>query len=278
MNLMDLMNLKIKCEKCGSNMHIMNNINVVDNVDNNKNKYYFLCKECIKNIKICSKSKCKSIFALGDQDLSGTKIIYIGSNCHFYIYDDIIKIIDQKYGSLDTYKVIRKQKQRQHEVAMTKRNSLRISRENELKELFRLNKLEFKNYGDCYLYIKYGKPDANVVLSNELTKSQLINNRRSKLAFELDKLNIPIDESLRTCYDYIYNLTDKSKSIRDTVRNIEIEHFFKHQTDYDKLCNIYPHKKAQEIALLTYLQQNNGKSTDHVLSSIKYKNTHIIIN
>jgi hypothetical protein len=33
-----------------------------------------------------------------------------------------------------------------------------------------LNKLDFKNYGDCYSYIHYNVPDLETVLKNELTK------------------------------------------------------------------------------------------------------------
>jgi len=165
---------------------------------------------------------------LNDNDLVNIRIIYLDNNYNFYIYDDIQQLVINKYGSISELqeiitkkKLIRKEKEK-------KRMMLIQERENHLKTLFQLNKLEFKNYGDCYSFIHYSIPDAETVIKNELLKNAERNNRRIMLANKLKHLNIPVDETLKSCYEYINNLT--TKELNDIVRGVEIEYFIKHNT------------------------------------------------
>ena len=116
--------------------------------------------------------------------------------------------------------------------------------------MFKNNKLEFKNYGDAYSYIHYGKPSLENIINDELDKNKQKNTRRMMLAKELHKLNIPLDETLNSCYEYINNINNKP--IEDVVRHIEIENFLKHKTNYNELRKKYNDVTAKEIAIRNY--------------------------
>lgn len=195
----------MNCEKC-------NNI-VCVNI--NSNNFYFFCNKCIKSLKLCSKSNCKKLFMLNDSDLVNLKIIYLNSNYNFYLYDDVYKIILTKYGSLDNLEYLIKNKRK-------KCNNIKVEREKILKEQLMLNKLEYKNYGDCYSYVNYGKPPIEQVLVNELEKLYEKNKRRLNLASELSKINMTLDETIKPCYEYINDLIPE-KSIDDIVKKIQFE-------------------------------------------------------
>lgn len=240
--------LSLSCDKCSITKIQLNRL--VNPENYSKNKHYLLCKKCLGEINVCSKSKCKKTFLLNDSDLKNTKYIFLSNQYQFYIYDDIIKIIDQKYGSLDNLeKIIHSNKHKSNQI-IKKKELKKNEREHKLKELFQSNKLEYKNYGDCYSYVHYGKPDIEIVLENELNRIKTINNRRIQLTNELRKIDIPLDESLESCYEYIYNLN--TKDLSEIVRCIEIEHFLKYKTNYDELKKSYSSNQAKELALRKY--------------------------
>lgn len=126
-------------------------------------------------------------------------------------------------------------------------------RENEIKEIFKLNKLEFKNYGEVYSYINYGKPDIETVMKNILLKLNGKNERRLKLSEELIKINIPYDETYNACYEYINNIG--TKDFIDIIRNIEVEHFLRTQTNYLELRKKYNDRIAKDIAMRQYTEK-----------------------
>jgi hypothetical protein len=234
----------------------MNKCEICDNQtassDYISNKHYLICKRCLRNLEICSKTKSKQLFHLSDDDIKNIKLIYVENNTmyQFYKYEDIKNVAIQKYGSLENLQTITDKKNEQKDVKYKKSEDNKTIRENKIKEAFKFNKLEFKNYGDAYSYIHYGKPSIEVVLNNELDKINQKNIRRNTLANELNKFNIPLNESLKSCYEYINNLS--TKPLEDVVRCIEVEHFLKHNTDYDELCKKYNDKKAKEIAIRKY--------------------------
>ncbi|ARF09721.1 hypothetical protein Indivirus_2_100 [Indivirus ILV1] len=141
------------------------------------------------------------------------------------------------------------------------------SREKEIKEIFKLNKLEFKNYGDIYSYINYGKPDINTIIQNTLSKLSEKNERRIRLSKELIELNIPYDETYKGCYEYINNIG--TKEFIDIIRSIEVEHFLRTQTDYLQLRKKYNDKTAQDIAIRQYSE--NELLPKNILESKKIK-------
>ncbi len=188
------------CETCNINIKV--NLN-----DKNKYLYYFFCCDCLKNISVCSKKNCEKLFLLNNNELKNIKTIYLfNSNNKFYIYDDIKPIVINKYGSFDNLKKILKERKINKKNKLCKLENEKKKREIELKELFALNKLDFKNYGDCYSYIHYNKPDLNTVLNNELDKLKVCSMKQFIMANELDDDNITLDEKVKSCYNYINSL------------------------------------------------------------------------
>jgi len=143
----------------------------------------------------------------------------------------------------------------------------RINREQEIKEVFKLNKLEFKNYGEVYSYINYGKPDIETIIKNELTKLADKNKRRLELSNELNKLNIPFDETFKACYEYINNIG--TKDFIDIIRSIEIEYFLKTKTNYIELRKKYDRKTAQDMAMMYYSEKESMPKNIVELNTIK---------
>jgi len=234
-----------------------------------KAKHYLFCKKCLRDMKICSKTKSKTIFCLIDDDIKNVKFIYLENNKthQFYKYTDIETIVINKYGSFDNLQKIINTKNETKKIKNQKKEDTKTQREQKIKEMFQNNKLEFKNYGDAYSYIHYGKPALENVIQNELNKNKQKNNRRMMLAKELHKLNIPLDETLNSCYEYINNINNKP--IEDVVRHIEIENFLKHKTDYDQLRKKYNDTTAKEIAIRNYaktqqLPQNINNSYKNI--------------
>lgn len=222
-----------------------------------KTKHYMFCRNCLGNMEICSKSKSKKIFHLTDDDIKNVKLIYLENNTihQFYKYQDIKDVVINKYGSISNLQLLINKKNEIKEIKNQKIESTKLQRELKIRETFQMNKLEFKNYGDAYTYIHYGKPDLNTVVNNELIKISQKNARCLKLANKLKQLNIPIDESLKSCYEYINNIgTD---SLEDIVRHIEVEHFLKYNTTYDELCKKYDIKTAKELAIRKYTETEN---------------------
>ena len=231
--------MKYNCDNC--------NIKIIKfNIKNyDINKHHLFCNKCIKMIKVCSKSKCKKVFLLNDKDFQNLKVIYLENNNYsFYIYDDIKKIVINKYGSFNVLQDIILKKIAIKKETLKKQSNIRLERETQLKNALQLNKLEFKNCGNCYSYINYGTPDINTVISNELKKNMEKNNRRIILANKLKDLDIPLDESLKSCYEYINNLT--TNNLYDIVKSIKIEHDIKYNKLYQKLTNTVCNKKISQ--------------------------------
>lgn len=238
---------KISCEECS---HLFN----LDNF--NKNIHYFYCKKCIKKINIISKSKSQKIFILDDNDLQNLKYIYSWNNNNFKYYKmtDINTAVIIKHGSFKNLQKLLIEKKNNNDIKKKNIIDSQNVREKEIKEIFKLNKIEFKNYGDCYSYINYGKPDIETILSNELKKLEGKNKRRLKLSKELLKLDIPFNETMKACYNYINNIG--TKKFNDVIRAIEVEYFLKTHTMYDELCKTFDQETAKEIAMRNYSEKN----------------------
>lgn len=252
------------CENCDNKQKIIINSHYV------KDKHHLLCKRCLNNIEICSKSKCKKVFFLIDSDIKNIKLIYLENNMthQFYKYQDIKSVVINKYGSFGNLQEIINKKNQMQKSKNIKNENIKLKRESELKQEFEFNKLEFRNYGDAYSYINYGKPNLDIVINNELIKITAKNSRRIALAKELKQLNIPLDESLKSCYEYINGID--SKTLNDIVRRIEVEHFLKYNTIYDELCKKYDIKKAKELAIRKYAETKIlPKNINNKFSNIK---------
>jgi hypothetical protein len=159
----------------------------------------------------------------------------LNSNSKFYLYDDVMNVINIKYGSLENLKQIIKDKKRIKKEKMKKLEDEKIKRENKLKDLFMLYKLEYKNYGDCYSYIHYATPDLNIVLKNELNNLKIKSMRQFVLANELQNIRVPLDESVKPCYEYINNIN--TKPLDDIEKSIKMEYDIKNNT-YDNMYDL----------------------------------------
>ena len=60
----------------------------------------------------------------------------------------------------------------------------------------------------------------------------------------LNKLDIPLDESIELCYNYIHNIG--YVTISDVVRHLEIYNFLKNCTNYSTLLSQYDTYTAAE--------------------------------
>ena len=107
----------------------------------------------------------------------------------------------------------------------------------------------------------------NLIIENELSKLSLKNKLRLQLSQELDKLNIPFDENIGVCYNYINSIG--TKSLHDVVRATEIEYFLNTQTKYNELCKIYDSNTAKEMAMRNYSETNLIPETIEEYSKIK---------
>lgn len=184
--------------------------------------------------------------------------------------NDLKELIINKYGTFDNLQSIIKQKNQQKKQRNDKILNVKLEREKNLKELLMMNKLQYKNYGDCYSYVHYGEPTLQQVIENELQKINTKNTKRVSLATELNKLGIQLDENLKSCYEYINGLS--TKKLQDVVRLIEVEHFLKHNTNYEELCKKYNINKAKEMAIRQYAEnQNLPKNIDKSCSQMKLK-------
>ena len=66
--------------------------------------HHIFCDCCIQNIKVCSRSKCRQIFLLKDNDFKRLKHLYISNKNNkycFYIWGEIEQFVINKYGSLE---------------------------------------------------------------------------------------------------------------------------------------------------------------------------------
>ncbi len=218
-----------KCDTC--NIHIKVNL-----YDKNKYLYYFFCCDCLKNIDVCSKKNCNKLFLLNDE-LKNVKTIYLlNSSNKFYLYDDIKPIVIGKYGSFDNLKKLLKERKINKKNKKCKLEIEKKIRENKLKELFALNKLDFKNYGDCYSYIHYNKPDLITVLNNELDKLKAYSIKQYIMLNDIDDNDKHLDEKVKSCYDYINDLkynpfNDINKSIQHDMHfNNDEYHLYENNT------------------------------------------------
>lgn len=236
---------KIQCDNCFKEFNLSNF---------NKNIHYFYCQKCISKINIISRSNCKKAFMIDDNDLKNLKYIYTeNNNYRHYKSDEIELLIIRKYGSLNNLNKILLDKKDINNKKDEKKNNIKENREKEIREIFKLNKIEFKNYGECYSYINYGKPPIESIIENELKKINEKNEKRMKLSRELSKLNISFDETLKPCYEYINNIGTREFS--DVIRATEVEHFLKTHTQYEELCKKFDRETAKEIAMRNYAEK-----------------------
>lgn len=112
-------------------------------------------------------------------------------------------------------------------------------RREELKHALMLNKLVYKDNGNMYSYVHYGKPDINEVINSELESEKKKLSLHMKLKNRLEKVNI----SYRDNMDFINSLlkTEKytEKHIDILTKETEINNFLNNMGNgiCKKKCN-----------------------------------------
>lgn len=226
--------MSILCNICHERVYI--------NVDTNK--YNILCQTCIKVSKLCSKTKSQRLFLLNDNSYHSIKPVYIKNlSQSFYLYEEVEKLAIEKHGSIENLENIIKDKHEKKRRRQNIKNDIIKEREIELKQTFLNHKLEFKNHGDCYSYIHYGTPSIEEVLRSEYNKNNEKFNRKRKIAKKLSDCEIPFEETTKACYEYINGIG--CKSLSETIREIEIQYFIKHEEEFEKLYNNTLNKKKK---------------------------------
>lgn len=251
----------IKCRKCDCYTHHSDSL-----IDSNNQ--FVLCNNCKETSKLYSKTFCLKQLLLSINDISRLKYLYNGNNKTKYYLDDdiegIIKILFNKLEKNRGKKIARKQHL----------ESLQCSRKDQLTRALSEYKLDIKNFGDCFTYIKYGYPDIDIVVKNEISKSIELARRKKILFKELQKFGLPYNETKNSiCYEFINGITDKS--LVDTINDAKIEQFFINYTDYPKFESLYSVEIAREKALANYIN-NTDKCNRHEIANNLIKNTFTI--
>lgn len=227
--------------------------------------HYILCKQCKSGTKFISKTKCFKHYLLDIEDISKIKYLYIpnpNNGAMLYLPTDVEKLVVEKFGSITRFNSLLESKEKNKSDKQDKLDKKIKERRLELEKKLNDNKLQLKNFGDCYSYINYGYPPIDTVVEKELEKLSVQNSRREILGEYLEKKGLMIDESLVSCYNYIHNVG--CKNLEDSVRAVEIEYFFKYHTEYSTLIKQHCESEAKDIALKKYIEKN---STTDILHS-----------
>jgi hypothetical protein len=152
------------------------------------------------------------------------------------------------------------------QLKLNKKIQLKEERKNTLKKVLSDNKLELKEYGDCYSYIHTGYPEPSAIIETELVQNQEKNKRRIELAQHLSNKNIMYDESIDYCRDYVYNIG--FRSLQETIRMVEMEQFLLTKTEYKKYIPLYDKQIAREMAIRQYYKHISDPDNDNDYVSI----------
>jgi hypothetical protein len=115
-------------------------------------------------------------------------------------------------------------------------------------------KLEYKPYGNHYSYIHYNKPTLDVIIQEDILEQNIKHSRTLFLAKQLQKINLNLDVTLPSCYKYINNI-GIIEDLEVLIKNIDLEYFFKYNTQYRELLKKHDQVTAREIALKEYLSK-----------------------
>lgn len=243
-------NYKYKCDNCDEYIMVY--------YEGNREKYYFYCNICLKKISVCSKSKVKKLFLLTDSDIINVKQIFIiNKNYCFFLYNDIKKIVIDKYGSMEKLQAIKDKNKKNKQLQLSTQINNHKQREKMLMDAMEIHKLKYNSKnGDIYSFIHYGTPPIETIINTELKRTHDKHQRRLELATAMKEYDIEIDETIKSCYEYINNIG--YKTLNDVVKNVEIEHFLKHKTNYIKLCGQYSKDIAKELAIKEYVETNGS--------------------
>lgn len=150
------------------------------------------------------------------------------------------------------------------------KNSKILLRKKELFNQLDEKKLEYKKYGICDSYIKYGKPSLNDVIENIQTLTDKKLNRVLRLTKRLKKEDEIYDENISYYKNFINNGGDIEYTIQEGVK----EWFYINKTNYLEFLNRYKDEDlAKAKAFNAYIRQYGyDKYTE------KIRKTEMIVN
>lgn len=134
-------------------------------------------------------------------------------------------------------------------------------RRDELRNSCIMNKIEYKEHGDYYSYINYGKPDIKTIICNELQNQKEKIEIHLKIKERLDKINISYKDHVENIIKLIN--TNKKQNIEQIIKEVEMMDFFNKNQFYNKIKNKYDQETAKIISLNKYINENkNIKKND----------------
>lgn len=244
----------VKCRKCCCDLF--------KNLSIDSNSQFMLCKNCKNSSKLYSKTFCLKQLLLSNNDLIPLKYLYCeNSNAKYYLDDDIECIIKKKFKTIEENK--KKKIARTEHIAY-----MQLMRKKILEQRLAEYKLDVKSFGDCFTYIKYGYPEIETVIKNEINRSIELSRRKKILYEKLQKFNLPYNETTDSnCYNFINGISDKS--LNDTINDAKIEYFFINCTDYPELSKVYMDDDiAKEKALANYLSKTDESNRHEVANDL----------
>lgn len=216
-----------------------------------------------------SKTHCLKDLKLRNSDISHVKYLFNQRKITLYDASDITNIIARKFESLEKHKIFLSDQHNKLILKNSQYEQLKQNRRGELIDALSKYKLEFKNYGDCYNYVHYGKPTIAEILRTELHLMNNINKRRAELFAIFNSKNIIYNESLHYIKQYLYQ--PDNMSLDEIVNRAETDMFFIKHTNYLQLLEHYNEEDAKEIALAEFASHNKTVDIDDRLKKISNK-------
>jgi hypothetical protein len=174
-----------KCLFCKLNTLYTKNLET--KLDNKKS--FVLCDPCYKKNITLSKSFCLNELLINKNDLNNIKC-FKKNNQYLYLADDIYNFMenDNNYLSYKEEKLLQKYNK------ISNITILRKNRKKQLEDILAQNKLDYKNWGDCFTYVQFGYPSIETVIQNELERCHQIFIRELSNKSDLNKSDIDSDK------------------------------------------------------------------------------------
>jgi hypothetical protein len=215
------------------------------------------CDNCGKKYIFHTRKQCIEL-GLNNKDLRKIKCVYVGNSFYKkYIKSDVNLLLDSLHKTYNE-NITNKKKQKEKK------------RKKTLKRELEQNGLNLKSYGDCYSYIKNGKPPLKEVIQNELLKMNNILLKINKFKPKLIEKGINIDNLDNNIYfssKLQYNYLEDDEYINVAVKKIETEYFLRKYTKFNQYLEIYSPKKAKLLALKDYVSEKSesNKLVDEII-------------
>lgn len=182
----------------------------------NINKNIKLCQKCRDTNKIMNEIDVLMNYNLKKNDIIHLRTIYENTNNKLYLATDIEQYIKHSRISKKDLKFKLQDDRRQH-----------------IQNLFIDNKLNYNEQGDIYMYITTGKPDPEIIISNEIQKIDRQLQRYIQLVEYLENKGI----------NY-HNITQSNY-----ISNICIDYITGSCTNFMKIINLIENEYSNNIVI-----------------------------